>query len=218
MLYGQRFFVVSLALLCCACGDDGSGPVVGLTCNDIGIPSLLIEIRDQHGKATAPGAAVLAEKGSRTYSQEGFDSLSVFIHAQNQGGTFDVWVFKPWHAPAVVPRVAVPEGPCGVSEPVRVPVTLSLDPRAPPIRQVVLPPTGFHLQCGLGFTLRAHLEADPDAPRDIVWESHDPDFVSVSQTGRVTAECRNQTSETWVVAMAAGNRSVRDSVRVGAAR
>ena len=204
--------------------------------------SVLVEVRDGAGYPNASGATVRIVNPDAVGEAEGGPGGALWIPvlAENHPGPFHVEVEKPWHRPAVVSGVAGQSNVCGVTVPGTVSVTLERVADAPAVRQVVLPSVGwgFH-QCGLSGSIVASLEADDSVSHELIWRSRDttgvisvthsalrvpgvsspgpypeegPDSVSVAE---VQVHCEQPTSvTTWVVAMAAADTAVRDSVRV----
>lgn len=199
----------------------------GLACTRGWGPSVVIEIRDALGEPAAIGATVTTRKPGLEVSEEGFvDSLRVELFANNAGGAIEVTIAKPWYGEVVLPRVEVPEGPCGMLEPKVVEIALASFPDAPPVRQVVLRPSWYGFgghNCGKPNEVAAYLLADPDVPKDLRWVSRDPDVVMVapgeilpdgSFIGWITPVCRETYGATHVVAMAVADSTVRDSIEV----
>lgn len=191
-------------------------------------PSVIVEVRDGEGNPAATGATATIRKPGFEASEEGGfgDLLRIGVARDNEAGVFEVRVERPGHATAVIPGVEVPGDHCGVTEAPVVQATIPLLAGAPSVRQVVLPRSGYGFGasvCGQTYQVPAFVAADPGENRDTVWTSRDPGVVTVRggqasadgrSTGYITPVCRRTTGETWVVAHAAADPSVRDSVPV----
>jgi hypothetical protein len=173
-------------------------------------------IRGQADQPLLIGATVTIENSAGLAgTAEGFgDSLSVPVFASNQGGDFDVRVNKPWFGSVFVQGVAVPAKLCGVLQAVDVEVVLVLDLEAPPVRQVVRPPSGIRLGDGNVTTqVASYVEASPGTSRVLEW-SADSAVVSILQDGTITSRCLQAPDSTWVTAWALVDPTQRDSPRV----
>jgi hypothetical protein len=220
-----RLLGCGLTALVISC--DIAGPPEGTVCLAIAIPSIVVEIRDAAGSPAAIGATVTIRKLGREGSAEGFgDPLRVAVHANNEGGVFDVHVQKPWHAERIIRGVIVPAGPCGVLEPVVVRGMISLLPGAPPVHQVVLPPYGYGFGasvCGTRHPITAYVLTAAGVSREALWDSRDEGTVAVER-GQASADgansaslipqCRLGAGQAFVVARSTADPSVRDSVKV----
>jgi hypothetical protein len=195
-------------------GDPG-GPAV---CGGPGIPSVAAEVRDDRGRPAAVGATVwIRNQAGYEASAEGYvDPLRVSVgNGENEGGTFEVRVTKPWHEGVTLRGVVVPEDACGIREPTQVAVTLALQPGAPPVRQVVAAPYGYGFGWGgLTVPLVAFVEADSGVSRAVAWTSGDTAVARVTPEGVLTSACRATAGATWVTAAAVADPTQRDSVAV----
>ncbi|HUE96852.1 MAG TPA: hypothetical protein VMN39_09340 [Longimicrobiaceae bacterium] len=160
-------------------------------------------------------------------SAEGYgDLLRILVDANNEGGNFEVTATKPWHSPTILPRVHVPEGPCGVLETVQVEMTIELLPGAPQVRQVVAPPYDYGFGgsvCGRPDRIAAYVVAIPEVSQEVVWISRDTTLVKItgvdtgsdgSSIAEIIPVCRADSGVTHIIAMAAADTTVRDSVSV----
>lgn len=204
----------SVFLAAVGCIDPGD-----LSCVDVGISSVVATVRDAAGHATARGATVtILKPGVDAYGYGYGDSLriSVDMGDLNVPGPFDVSVTKPWYTSATVRDVEPPEGRCGVSGPTRISVTLALEPNAPAVRQVVVPPFGYSFGDGnIQENLFAAVEADAGVSHAVVWQSRDTAVVRITPDGLLTSVCRTSYGGAYVVASAVADTTVRDSVGVG---
>jgi len=192
-------------------GDDAAAP-----CFDVLRPSIVAEIRDQGGVATAIGATVtIWNDAGVTGSNEGFgDSLRVSVTASNATGRFSVRVEKPWFGDTLVQNVLVTGGPCGADDPTTVRVSLRLEADAPPVRQVVLPASGIgFLDGNVGLRIPVYVEAAEGGSRELRW-SADTAVVALVQDGTITSRCRSTPDSTWVTASSVVDETKRDSVQV----
>lgn len=179
------------------------------------IPAVNVQVRDAAGRPNAIGATVVARPRAGTASvQKGYgDSLN--IPAGEEGGTYDVEVTKPYHTSALVRGVRPKQDECGVQEPAVVPVTLTLLPGAPPVRQVVAPPHGYGFGWGgLTTQLTAFVEAAPGVSQAVTWASRDTSVARVTPEGLLTSRCRTSALNTWVVASSTADATRSDSVSV----
>jgi len=200
----------------------------GVVCTSGAIPSIVVQVRDASGHPAAIGSTVTIEKTDLEATGRGLnDLLSIYVWANNAGGTFRVRVVKPWHETAVFPEVRVPAGECGVTETVELEATIPLLSDAPPVRQILLPERRLQMPlrfCGRKHDVEARVLGDPGIPRGVVWVSRDSSVATVEfgepsvdgpGAGGVTLACREDRASTYVVAMAAADTTVRDSVRAG---
>jgi len=197
------------------CGTD-EPTTVGF-CPDIGIPSMVVDVRNQFGDPSAIGAELVATGGGVVLTGSGFgDSLRILTGDPfGVGGTFTVEVTKPWYEGARVEDVQVPEGPCGVEEPFPVEVVIGLLLDAPSVRQVVLPPTGYGFGDGnISVEVPAFVEAATGVSQELLWRTSDSTVVSVSQSGKITSGCLQRLDSAWVSATSVVNATVGDSVLV----
>jgi hypothetical protein len=205
--------LASVLLSATGCHDP-----LDLVCTDVGIASVVAEVRDAGGHATAHGATVtILKPGTDAYGYGYGDTLRVFtdLGDLNVPGPFDVSVTKPWYTSATVRDVMPPENRCGVSGSARVSVTLTLQPDAPPVRQVVVPPYGYGYGDGnIQDSIFAAVEADAGLSHAVVWQSRDTTVVHITPDGMLTSVCRTSYGETYVVASAVADTAVRDSVAV----
>lgn len=214
--------LLTLALmtgLAAACHEEEARPTAPLTyCPDIGIPTMVVSVRDQFGEAAAIGSTVVIESDSARASGQGYgDSLRISTEdPYGVPGTYRVTVSRPWHRTEVVEDVEVPGGACGVEEPYELDVEIERLDDTPAVRQVVLPPTGYGFgDGGLSVRLTAHVLRDPDASGAVAWSTTDPSVVTVDEEGRMTSACRDSPGEAWVIAESIADSQVRDSVAVG---
>jgi hypothetical protein len=215
--------LLTLAIGGCADGDSLTG-----VCPAVGRASIIAEVVDAQGRPAAVGTTATVTKGAITGSGVGFgDPLRIPVFAQNVGGSVDVTVNKPWHQEVKLNGVRVPEGPCGVTEPVTVRVTIALVSGAPAVRQVVLAPYdyGFGIAvCGIRGEVSGFALTDKTVSGEIVWVARDPRLVSIEphetlpdghNTAWMTIPCDAPVgTSTYVIGMAKADPSVRDSFEV----
>lgn len=197
-------------------GCDNISDLLDADCTSVGKTSILLEVRDEGGRPIAIGATVSAwnQDGVRGYGLVHYDSLHVSVLANNETGKFTVQVTKPWYKDVLVQGVEVSGGKCGVERPAVVPVTLRLEPGAPPVRQVVLYSGGAGLGDGnLSVQLAAYVEAAEEISRAVVWAA-DTAVVELTQDGLITSRCLTENASTWVTAWSAVDPTKRDSVDV----
>jgi len=203
----------SVFLSAAGCSDPAD-----LSCVDVGIPSVVATVRAAAGRATARGATVtLLKPGVDAYGYGYGDSLRVSVDMGdlNVPGPFDVSVTKPWYTSATVRGVEPPEGERGVSGAARISVTLALEPNAPAVRQVVVPPFGYSFGDGnIQDSIFAAVEADAGVSHAVVWQSRDTMVVRITPDGTLTSVCRTSPGAAYVVASAVADTTVRDSVGV----
>lgn len=184
-------------------------------CPGLGWFPILAEVRDAEGRPAARGATVTITKEGYEATSVGFgDPLQVYV-GDSVGGTFNVSVSKPYHDGAEVKGIVVPTNDCGIGEPVTVELTLTLQPDAPPVRQVVVQPVDFGLGGGYTAQASAHVEADPGFSQAVVWTSEDERVATVSAEGLVTGVCRDTYGSTQVTATSVADPSKSDSFAVG---
>ena len=198
------------------CGDTPPDPVI---CEAIGIPSIVAEVRDERGFPSAIGATLTAVGRDAVLTGHGFgDSLRIFTGDPFRvTGKFQVSVEKPWYHGAQIDEVKVPGGPCGVEEPYRVRLVIELRSDAPPIRQVVLPPSDYGFGDGnISASIPAFVESAEDVSQEVRWRSSDSTVVSVTQMGTITSQCLERPDSAWVVPWSVVDPNVRitDSVMV----
>ena len=214
----SRFFVLLLALLVSGCnlapsvekvgsGEPDALPVEegGFACTLVGVPSVVAEIRDEAGKPAASGATVTIRKPSYDESSTGYgdlEPLTVRVGVSEKG-PFDVYVTKPYYTEVVVKNVHVPTDECGVSEPARVKVTLSLVPNAPPVRQVVVPGNMFYGVGNARVELFANVVTAPGISQKVVWSSSDSNIASVTPDGLLTTMCPDHEGYALITATSA---------------
>ncbi|HEU0302483.1 MAG TPA: hypothetical protein VFR37_23690 [Longimicrobium sp.] len=208
---GLLALAVSAALLAAACNNPLEDNL-NVVCARPLIHAVTVQVRDAAGRPNAIGATVIARpRGGEAELGKGYgDSLN--ISAGEQGGTYDVEVSKPYHAPVVVRGVTPKQDACGVQEPALVPVTLTLLPGAPPVRQVVAPPHSFGFGWGgLSVQLTAYVEAAPGVSQGVAWVSRDSSVARITPDGLLTSRCRTSRGLTWVVASSTVDPTRRDS-------
>ncbi|HEX2077523.1 MAG TPA: hypothetical protein VHG08_07430 [Longimicrobium sp.] len=179
------------------------------------IMAVNVQVRDAAGRPNAIGATVVARpRSGEADARKGYgDSLT--IAAGEESGTYDVEVTKPYHTSALVRGVTPKQDRCGVQEPAVVPVTLTLLPGAPPVRQVVTPPHGYGFGWGgLTAQLTAFVEAAPGVSQAVTWVSRDTTVARITPEGLLTSRCRTSALGTWVVASSAVDPTRSDSVSV----
>jgi len=207
-----------LSVATTGCNDSPSDPVI---CESIGIPSIVAEVRDERGLPSAIGATLTAIGKEAVLTGHGFgDSLKIFTGDPFRvTGMFQVSVEKPWYLGAQIDEVRVPGGACGVEEPYNVDLVIELRSDAPPVRQVVLPPTNYGFGDGnISMGVQAFVEAAEEVSHELRWSSSDSSVVSVTQTGTITSQCLERPDSVWIVAWSVVDPTVRDSVRVWVSR
>ena len=159
-------------------------------CSLVGIPSVIVEVYDYQGQPAALGAtATLTDEAGQTSSETGVgDDAAIDISFDNRGNPFALEVTRPYHQSVTVENLSTPEGFCGITNPAQASVVLTLEPDAPPVRQVVVGgPVGY------GACIEEHLHASvvaaPGVSREVTWESSDPAVVSVTPGGFLRAGC-----------------------------
>ncbi len=186
----------------------------GYACALPGWSSIVAEVRDAEAQPTAIGATVTITKEGYEASSVGFgDPLQVYV-GDSEGGTFDVKVTKPYYDGATVEDVEVVTDECGYGDTVTVEVTLTLQPDAPPVRQVVVSPSDIGLGGGYSIQETAYVEADPSVLKEVVWSSDDESVATVSADGTITGVCRDTYGETLITATSVADPSKSDSVGV----
>ena len=203
-LLSRRVLLRAVVLMAAGIGGCSEDPAVPVVCLDVAIPSIVAEVRNQRGVPSAIGAELKAWGNGVELTGFGFgDSLRIYSEdPYGVGGVFSVEVSKPWHTEARLEGVEVPEGVCGVAEPYRVELVINLREDAPPVRQVVLPPTNYGFGDGnISIGVPAFVEADEGVSRELRWASSDSTVVSVSQTGSITSGCLDRPDSTWVTAV-----------------
>jgi hypothetical protein len=190
-----------------------------VVCAMPGIATIVAQIRNDRGQPNAIGSTVQIRntQGYLAASKGYGDSLRVSVgdDGKNVGGTFTVEVTKPYHQAAVVARVVVPEGPCGIEASKIVAVTLTRLPGAPPVRQVVTIPHNYSLGYGnWSATLKAYVEADSGVSQTLAWRSSDTTVFALSVDGVLRTACRTLNGDAWAIARSVVDTTIRDSVHV----
>jgi hypothetical protein len=174
----------------------------GYACALPGWSSIVAEVRDAEGQPTAIGATVTITKEGYEASSVGFgDPLQVYV-GDSEGGT-------------VVEDVEVVTDECGYGDTVAVEATLTLQPDAPPVRQVVVSPGDIGLGGGYSVQETAYVEEDLGVSKEVVWRSGDESVATVSADGVVTGVCRDTHGETLITATSVADPSKSDSLSVG---
>ena len=174
-----------------------------LICAGLGRPTLVVEVRDEAGRAAAIGAtAELREGRYRERSRLGewpMDTLRAPV-GHGRGGTYTVRVTKPGYVPAETTGVVVTLGQCGGGPVATVPMTLRPRPDAPAVRDVVIRSTGEWLAAGTSDTLDVYVSAADGVDRRVRWHSSDPRVVAVDSAGAITAGCVARGREATITA------------------
>ncbi len=169
------------------------------------IPSIA-EIRDAMGQPAAVGATVTLRKLFYKKSTIGHgdpDSLHVGV-GESETGPFDVYVTKPYYTEVIVKNIYVSTDKCGISEPARVKVVLSLLPDAPPVRRVVVQPSGsFYGWGNMKERMFANVVAAPGVSKQIIWSSSDPTVATITPDGLLTTMCPKSGGNTLITAISA---------------
>ena len=188
--------------------------VEGYACPDIGWYPIAAQVRDADGQPAARGAQVTITKSGYEETGTGFgDPLEIYV-GESVGGTFDVEVTKPYYDSVTVEDVEVATNECGIGETVKVPVTLTLQADAPPVRQVVVAPYGIGLGGGSSLQEAAYVEAAPGVSKKVVWRSDDEGVATVSADGTITGVCRDTYGETLVTATSVADPSKSGAISV----
>lgn len=214
---------LSLYLFVAATACDGTQPTQpgnGIECAAIATPALSVEIRDVDGNPAAIGATVSLTRANTSKNlitpKVGYgDSLRVYLGGGGTTGSLDVYVTKPYYAPVVLRGIQVPSGPCGLGQgTIRVAASVNLQPGAPPVRQIVVPPNSYGLAGNYSASIIAFIEAAPGVSKEVIWSSRDTTVARVSTSGIVIGQCRATAGKTWVMAASAVDPRIRDSVSV----
>jgi hypothetical protein len=211
---GLLAFAVPAALLAAAACNNPLEDNLNACARPL-IPAVNVQVRDAAGRPNATGATVVARPRGGTASEAKGYGDSLNIAAGEEEGTYDVEVTKPYHTSVTVRGVRPKQDGCGIQEPADVPVTLTLLPGAPPVRQVVTPPYAHAFGWGgLTAQLTAFVEAAPGVSQAVTWVSRDPGVARITPEGLLTSRCRTAAGNTWVVASSAVDPARSDSVSV----
>lgn len=187
----------------------------GYACAAIGWSPIVARVRDADGKPTAIGTTVTIRKQGYEASEMGSgDPLEIYV-GDSEGGVYDVEVTKPYYDSATVENVDVIEDECRYSDSVPVDVTLTLQPDAPPVRQVVVPTgTWYYGDGNITEQVTALVEADPGISREVTWASSDPGVATITPTGKLTAMCRTSLGTATLTATSVAEPSKQGSFNV----
>ena len=191
MLYDlSLLFVFSVTLVGCSYPVEEAAPPEGPTCAGILVPSVVVELHDDQRQPAALGAiATITDEVGQTMSKMGLnDGPLIDISFDNRGGPFTLEVTRPYHQSVTVEDLSTPEGPCGVTDPARTSVILTLEPDAPDVRQVIVGGPNGYGAC-IEEQLHASVVAAPGVSKEVTWESSDPAVVSVTPGGFLRAGC-----------------------------
>ena len=202
-----------------ACERNGPTEVV---CDASLRPSVIVQARDNSGKAAAIGATLtLTGIGVVDIINNGKpakgsgDSLTILAGGNTVSGPMDVTISKPWHNSSSVRGLRMTTGPCGVIEPVRIGFTLRRAANAPALRQVVVDPSGRdYLHAGISERVAVVVLADDSVSHEVMWASRDAGVVTITSDGLLTTKCRQSAGTTYIVASSVVDPAVRDSVAV----
>jgi len=192
-------------------------------CQAIGMPSLVIRVRDQDGEPALRGSTVrVLNRGDEWVSTNQPSPLDLYVHWGNRAGRFLVRVEKPWYRPFEDGLIQVPGNDCGVLRNgfQEVDATIVLLPDAPPVRSIEIvwplrPPIfPFPVSpCSRTYPLETTLDAAPGISQAVTWTVRDPGLAAVTEGPILTGVC-GAGGSTYVVAAASADPSVRDSIEV----
>ena len=189
---------------------------VEVACMGTSGPSVLVEVRDAHGRPAALGATLEIREGSFRASSEpqySWDGLHVSAGG-NRPGTYEGRVTKPWYRPVEIHGIRAPgDSLCHSAGPTDIrKVTLELLPGAPPVRQIlVFPPSSSLGIPGWPETMAAYVDADPEVSTAVTWSSSDTTVVKVLPTGVIIPQCRRGRGIAKVFARSVVNPRVKGS-------
>jgi hypothetical protein len=151
------------------------------------LPGIDVLIRDRYGRGQALGATVIVRRGGDSLETRGQDTLHVRA-GYTTAGTFSIHVRKPFYRDTVLSNVIVRSGDCAVLV-TEVPLTLQLEPNAPPMRSIAIVGTGFLVVPGEQRQLEARIDADPGVDTSVSWTLSDTTLAGIDAAGVVTARC-----------------------------
>ncbi|HEX6576580.1 MAG TPA: hypothetical protein VF042_16550 [Gemmatimonadaceae bacterium] len=207
----------TLAAALTACEKKGPTEVA---CDASLRPSVIVEARDNAGKAAAIGATLTligaTDVINRGQPLKGFgDSLKMIAGGNNIAGPMDVVLSKPWHTTTSIRGLKLATDDCGVMNAALIGFTLRRVANAPALRQVVVDPTKHeYTRAGVAGRIAVVVLADDSVSHDLTWTSRDAGVATVSADGVLTTSCRKTTGSTYIVAASSVDPAVRDSVTV----
>ena len=209
-----------LATALAACDSPTDVSTGGVICAAIFLPAMVAEVRDDAGRPVAPGAHLSARFMAfpplyADTATGGGDPLRISSNG-GRPGCYVVTVAKAGYETTTVPDVVVPGGPCGVTRPTVVPVTLRLRADAPAVRTVTVTPSGAGFgAAGLGVQYRAIVDAADGVSTAVTWTVSDTMVATITADGRLTARCRTASGDALVVATSVADPTKRGTGRVG---
>lgn len=219
-----------LVLVGCGTHADesrGSNPPETIGCVGTGGPSVVVTVRDRHGRPAATGASLVIEDGAFRDSvgpTAAWDGLMLGA-GERRPGRYTLRVTKPGYHPVTLTGVvARPTGDprCHYAEDTgRASVTLDLLPGAPVVRSVVVLPDAMGLDGipGTEHDMAAIVDASPGHSRAVRWSSSDPTLLVVRPTSDSTAvvvpQCRSTGGRVTVTATSVADPRMRGRGTVG---
>lgn len=208
-----------------ACQD---GPLV-VNCPDAGAtaggPALIVRVFDSAGNPAALGTTVTLDGPGDAMFVTGTDPDASVIEVGGRAGRFELSITRPWWdgpRPREI-RIPTPEDVCEGFETTQVFATLTLQPDAPAIRQVV--PEATHVSVSsdppltrgrvfTGRVMRAFIEGDPTVSTALEWYATEPEIADITPEGRLTATCRKTPIDTWIGVRTTTDPELEARVRV----
>ena len=181
------------------------------------LPPITLQVRDPFGHGQAFGTTAVARRvgDSGTSQAIGSDTLDL-LAGSNVTGTFSVTLTRPYYQATTISGIQVTTKGCSLNR-VTVPVTMQLEPGAPPLRNMIIVGQAFLGAPGAQAHLSPYFDADPSVSRAVTWHVDNSTLATVDASGVVTAKCSTTGGTVTATATSAYDTTVTASVQMGVA-
>lgn len=181
------------------------------------LPPITLQVRDPYGHGQAFGTTAVARRAGDTTSWQaiGSDTLDV-LAGPNATGIYSVTLTRPYYQQTTVSGIQVAEKGCSLGT-VTVPVTMQLQPGAPPLRAMMIVGQAFLTGPGVQAHLGAYFDADPTVSRAVTWQVNDTTLATIDPSGVITAHCSKSGGTVKATATSVYDTTVTASVQMGVA-
>lgn len=181
------------------------------------LPPITLQVRDPYGHGQAFGTTAVARRAGdmTSWSAIGSDTLDL-LAGPNATGTYSVTLMRPYYEQTTASGIQVAEKGCSLGR-VTIPVTMQLQPGAPPLRSMMIVGQAFLTGPGVQGHLAPYFDADPSVSRAVTWHVNDTTLATIDPSGVITAQCSKSGGTVKATATSVYDTTVTASVEMGVA-
>ena len=181
------------------------------------LPPITLQVRDPYGHGQAFGTTAVARRAGDTTSWQAIGSDTLDVRAgPDLTGTYSVTLTRPYYQQTTISGIQVAEKGCSLGI-VTVPVTMQLQPGAPPLRSMMIVGQVFLTGPGVQGHLAPYFDADPSVTRAVTWHVSDTTLATIDPSGVITAQCSKSGGTVTATATSVYDTTVTASVQMGVA-